>query len=280
MLFYRPENKKKALEILAREGELLLPVAGCTDVAVGKHEKVAKTDSIIDLSLLGELKYIREEDDFIEIGALATHAEIAGSNIIRNYAKVLSDACQTVGSPQIRNRGTIGGNISHASPSGDSIPALMSLNAEFILESENGARQISAVEYFIGPGKTVRKKNELLVAIRFKKTGKGYKHCFFKLGQRKSLSCSKISLAFTASPEGDVIRDVRVSLGAVAPTVIRASKTEEFLSGKTPSHETIVKACEIVQAEVSPISDLRSTKEYRKQMASALLEKALKEMVQ
>lgn len=275
MAYYRPEAVMEALVILEREGDNLMPVAGCTDISVLKEEKKLDQYSFLDLSYIKDLKFIEERDGYIYIGPLSTHGEIASSGLIKQKAYVLASACASVGSPQVRNRATIGGNICHASPSGDSIPALYILDAEFKLESKGKSRFVKATNYFTGPGKTIRTDQELLSAIRFKPLGDTYFSDFIKLGQRKALACAKVSMAFGANITDNKLEDVRISLGAVAPTVVRTSKTEEYLNGKEINDEVVESACKIIKTEVSPITDLRSTDKYRRQMAGVLLEKLI-----
>jgi len=276
MSFFRPGGIPEALKILKEEeAAYIKPLAGGTDIGVARAEGTLKCDGFLDLSSIPGLSYIREEDGYVVLGALVTHGEAAASPLIQNKAPILSQACITVGSPQIRNRGTLGGNINHASPSGDSIPALMALNAEVKVESAQGERRILLEEYFTGPGKTVRYNTELLTEIWFKPLNEKYYCLYQKLGQRKSLSCSKASMAFVAAHEADRITDVRIAMGAVAPTVVRGHRTEAFLEGKVLTKEIIEQAAEIVRGEVSPIDDLRSTASYRKEMMGVLITKAL-----
>jgi len=275
MSYHRPKSVAQALEILDQEGKSLKPIAGCTDISVAKEEKVLDRHSYLDLSFVDELKYIIEKDGFIHLGPLVTHGDIAASDLIKSRAPVLAEACSTVGSPQIRNRGTVGGNICHASPSGDSIPALYVLNAEFHLESKGGGRWAPAVEFFTGPGKTIRTDGEIVTGIRFRPLSKSYRSKFFKLGQRKSLSCSKVSLAFCANIMDGKTSDVRIAMGAVAPTVIRAPRTEKYLEGKKIHKEVIEESSRMICQEARPISDVRSTGKYRKKMVGVLLEKVL-----
>lgn len=276
MAYFRPMTVEEAVNILDREKITLKPIAGCTDVCVQKEEGLLKIRDYLDLSYVDSMKNIEEKDSHVIIGALVTHADVASSELIKEKGAILAQACSTVGSPQIRNRGTIGGNINHASPSGDSIPALITLNAEILLQSKDNKRWIPLVEFFTGPGQTIRKENEIMTAVRFKPLGKDYFCLYQKLGQRKSLACSKASLAFVARVDDKVVSDVRIAMGAVAPTVIRAPKTEKFLEGKKIESDTIQRASELAIQEAKPISDLRSTAEYRKNMMGSLIEKALK----
>lgn len=274
MSYFRPLTKEEALETMSKISGLM-PLAGCTDISVGRQEKKLLCNDFVDLSYINTMRFIKERDGYIYLGAMTTHNDAADSPVIQSRASFLSDACGTVGSPQIRNRGTLGGNINHASPSGDSIPPLMALNGEFLLESRENSRWVKAVDFFTGPGKTVRKPEELLTEIRFLPLTKQHKSFFFKLGQRKSLSCSKVSLAFCGVYNANILSDVRIAMGAVGPTVLRAKKTEAFLEGKKLDKNIIEEACHIITGEASPIDDLRSTAEYRSKMTGILLEKSL-----
>ncbi|MFP4499254.1 MAG: FAD binding domain-containing protein [Vulcanimicrobiota bacterium] len=278
MAYYRPTLLKEALEFLKEHKNSIIPLAGCTDLSVAKHRGDLKAENYLDLTFIQNLNVIKEEDEFLFIGPLVTHSQAAASPVLHEKGAILSQACATVGSPQIRNRGTVGGNICHGSPSGDSIPAFYTLNSELKLQNEDGERWIQISDFFTGPGKTVRKNDELLTAIRFKPLSQDYFCLYQKLGQRKSLACSKASVAFVAKKENARIADVRIAMGAVAPTVIRASKTEEFLAGKQITPELIKKASEMIQDEVTPIDDLRSTACYRKKMMGVLLEKVLEKL--
>jgi CO/xanthine dehydrogenase FAD-binding subunit len=277
--YYRPSTVEEAVNILKENGDLLKPIAGCTDVGVALEEKILDRRNYLDLSFIDELKGIREKDGYIYIGALTTHAEIVESDIIKKAAPVLSMACSTIGSPLIRNRATIGGNVCHASPSGDSIPALMVLDSELLLKNSNNERWVPIGQFFTAPGKTKRDDSEILVSIRFKPLSDKHICIFHKLGQRKALACSKASMAFIAEVKGRQLRDVRIAMGAVAPTVVRGYKTEEFLNNREINAEIIKKASESVSSEVNPIDDLRSTAEYRKNMMGVLLEKSLNNLV-
>ena len=273
--YYRPDTIEKAVEILKEHGTRLKLIAGCTDVSVGRQEKMLDRFNFIDISYIDALKGMCESDGYVHIGATTTHNDISKSDVIKRTGEVLAQAVSTIGSPLIRNLATVGGNVSHASPSGDSIPALMVLNAEMHLVKEGSDRWVPAADYFTGPGRTVRTDEELLVEIRFKPLG-GYFHLWQKLGQRKALACSKANMAFSAKIDGGVISDVRIACGAVAPTVIRCSKTEEFLNGRKLDDETAAKAVHLVMTEVKPIDDLRSTGEYRTYAIGQLLEKAIR----
>ncbi|RLD11455.1 MAG: xanthine dehydrogenase family protein subunit M [Chlamydiae bacterium] len=248
-------------------------LAGGTDLLVRLKDEMNQHD-IIDISHLKELKGISIADDKIKISALTTFSELIENEIIAENADVLVQAAEIIGSSQIRNRGTIGGNIANASPAGDSIPPLFVLEAEIETSGKNGTRIIPIKDFFKGPGRTILKKCEIISSVIIPKN-KDYRGAFVRLGQRKSLAISKVSLAALFKVEDERITETRIALGAVAPTVIRASKTEKFLIGKKLNDETISEAEKIICDEVSPISDIRSIAEYRKEMCGELLEQAI-----
>jgi len=251
-------------------------IAGGTDLLIRVKDHMLPDDfTVIDISGLEELKGIEVSDDYIIIRSLTTHGEIAKNPALKEHAPSLTEGCHTVGCPQIRNRATVGGNISNASPAGDSLPPLYVLGAEVNLVKGEKNRWVRINEFFKGPGKTVLEPFEIVKEIRIP-LRKDYYGRYMKLGQRRALAISKVSLAIEGKKDGGKIGDVKIALGAVAPTVIYASKTEAFLVGKELTEEVIEDAVKIVEEEARPISDIRSTREYRKGMCGVLLEKALK----
>lgn len=271
MKYFTPKSLDEALEVLEKEKNNLKILAGGTDLIVLLKEKKIRTDGILDIGYISSLKYIKEEKGLIKIGPLATHSEVEKNSLINEKAWVLKEAVSTIGSPQIRNRGTIAGNLAHSSPAGDSIPALAVLDGVLTLASARGERIVAVEEFFTGPGKNVMEKDEIIKEIALKPLKSGAIAFFSKLGQRKSLAISKVSIAFKALYSNGVLSEVRIALGAVAPTVIRAKKTEEFLEGEKISRKNIEEACQIVVDEASPIDDIRSSMDYRKKMTGVLL---------
>ncbi len=271
-------NVNEALGILNQYKGDCVVLAGGTDLIVKLKERTIVPRIVLDITKIKELRFIRENEDRIHIGPLVTHTELAESSIIQNRAPVLYQAISHLGSPLIRNIATIGGNCVTASPVADTVPALFVLDAKLTLLCSGGKRRIVPIEEFgIGPQKCIIAPNELLTEITFRRVKPGEISFFRKLGQRKTLAISKVSCAFWGSIKNNKFQDVKVALGAVAPKVIRAYKTEEFLRGKEPTVEVIKQAGEIARTEATPITDVRSTQEYRKAMAGNLLVKGLVE---
>ena len=276
--YARPESLRQALEILEQGDERVKVLAGGTDLLVFIQEGVISPRLVVDLGGIAELKSIEEKYERIRLGALVTHEEAAASPLIREKAGVLREACAEVGSPQIRSRGTIGGTLVTASPSGDVIPALVALGASLALTSLHGERAVSIEEFFTGVKKTVIRHDELLTFVSFPSAEPSARGFFKKLGQRKALAISKVSVAACLDLQQGAVRSCRIALGAVAPTVIRATKTEAYLQGKKLDRGTIAQAARIVSSESRAITDLRSEADYRNEMTGVLLERGLEEI--
>ncbi|MCR4433410.1 MAG: xanthine dehydrogenase family protein subunit M [Caldiserica bacterium] len=278
--YFRPRTLKEALSILTQERAKVL--AGGTDLLVKMKDGLLRPESVMDISFLEELKFIREEEGMVTIGALATHSMLERSPIINTKAPHLAEASRSIGSPQIRNVATIGGNIVNASPAGDSLPPLYTLEAELLLESEKGSRIVAIEEFFTGPGQSIIEPHELLTAIRFKAPRGELLTFFQKLGQRKALAISKVSVAFLATCAADkkFLRKVRIALGAVAPTVIRAREVESFLENGSINEEMVDLAAKLCSEEARPISDIRSTLVYRKKVTGELLKRGLSQFIE
>jgi len=250
-------------------------LAGCTDVMVYLREGLLQEGALLaDISGLQEMNFIKESGSFIEIGGLTPFCDIIGSAIVKKYAPVLAEASKTIGSPQLRSRATIGGNLGNASPAGDSLPALAVLDAEVVTRLGGSVKKYQVSKLFAGPKKTVLKNGELITAVKFKKPGAA-KGVFVKLGSRNSMAISKLSVAVLYSAEKNKVKNIRIACGAVAPTVVRATKTEKFLTEKKLDQFVISEAKEMLRKEISPISDIRSTGGYRRAAAANLLENIL-----
>jgi len=276
--YQRVNTVSEALEVLSGNNETLKILAGGTDLLVMIQENLISPGELLDISRIEELKGIEEDEGRIRLGALVTHGRIAESSLLREKALPLVESCTEVGSPQIRNLGTIGGNLVMASPSGDSIPALYVLGAEVILASKEGERSIPIEDFLIGVKKSVIRPDELLVAISFPGMSADDRGFFKKLGQRKALAISKVSISAIVSLRDGVVTSVRIALGAVATTVIRTPRTESFLVGQALTPEVISEAARLCSEESRAITDIRSTAGYRDEMAGLLLARGLEEI--
>ncbi len=305
-----------AFSVLTYKNETIRVFAGGTDLVVRLKQDMVREDSLLDISRVKELSGIYESEGFIHVLPLTTHTEIVESDLIKRYAPILRDACLTIGSPQIRNKGTIGGNVANASPAGDSIPALFAHEAMLKLESVSRKRVISVEDFFVGPGKTTRKPDELLTDIFFSKfknnplkKSADYKGLnpleksadllfsnprslsgdsrrlndtgfFKKVGQRKGTTISVVNVAVNLRYMGDNrFSKAVVSFGAVAPTVVRGRLVEKaIIDSEVDSPEKILYISRLAFREVSPIDDIRGTLEYRRDMSINLLYEGLLEL--
>jgi len=272
---FSPVYVPECLNLLERFPDAKI-LAGGTDLLVRLKDEINQPD-IIDITHIKELKGISDLDDKVRIGALSTFTEIIESKHMAENAGTLVQAAEMIGSPQIRNRGTIGGNIANASPAGDSLPPLFVLEAEIEIAGMNYSRKIPIKDFFKGPGESVLTDGELISAVLIPKM-KNLQGAFVRLGQREALAISKVSLALLLKIKDDKIEEARIALGAVAPTVIRAPQTEKKLKGQKKYNSVISEAKKIICEEVSPISDIRSIAEYRKEMCGILLEEAFEQL--
>ncbi len=270
-----PKTLTDALEILSQHHERLYILSGGTDLIVRMQDGVVHPRHLLNLSFISELKEISIENDWLTFGANVTFGDILENDLFQKHAQPLYQAARLMGSPQIRNVATVGGNIANASPAADSVPPLCVLEAEICLESTNGIRWVRIEHFAQGPGKTIRKPTELLTKIRFPIRPAHWRGGFLRLGQREALAISKVSLAFWGDFSGGTIRTVRLALGAVAPTVVCAPKTQAFLSGKNLTEAVLKEAAALLKTEVQPISDIRSDADYRREMCGVLLKRAL-----
>lgn len=277
--YQKARTVSEALEILSRSTESTKILAGGTDLLVMIQEKLISPRGVLDINGLDELRGIEEIDGRIRLGALVTHGRIVESSLLREKAIPLVEACSEVGSPQIRNLGTIGGNLVMASPSGDSLPALSVLGAEVILTSNERERALPIEDFLIGVKRSVIRSNELLVAVTFPAMRPDDRGFFRKLGQRKALAISKVSTAVVISLRDEVIASIRIALGAVATTVIRTPRTESFLTGQALTPEVISEAARLCSEESRAITDIRSNAAYRDEMAGLLLARGLEEII-
>jgi CO/xanthine dehydrogenase FAD-binding subunit len=273
-----PRTLNEALSILKDEVDGVYILGGGTDLIIRIKERRIKPRILLDLSRIEELHFIEEEKDHIRIGAMTKIEEILDSETVRKYAIPLHDSAKVFGSVQIRNLATIGGNIVNASPVAETVPPLFVLQAKLILKSARGEREISIEDFSTGPGESVIERDEILKEIYFQKMKENECGFYKKLGQRKALAISKVSVAFLGCIESGIIKYARIALGAVAPKVIRAKRAEEFLKGKKLEDSTIKEASLIASSESSPITDLRSTDSYRRDMVASLLYMGLIEL--
>lgn len=253
------------------------PVAGGTDLLVQiTGELGPPPERVLDIWRLDELRGISLEQDQLVIGALTTYTEIRRSPICAEHLPALVDAAATIGAAQIQNRGTIGGNVINASPAGDSLPVLLATDAMMVLGSADGERVVPATEFWPAYRQTARREDELLLRVAIPlPTGRRVR--FRKIGTRRAQAISKVVMALAWREDGGVWRDVRLALGSVAATPIRAHETESVLEGAASRRQSADHAAAVLAAELRPIDDVRSTAEYRRAVAARVLHRLLRD---
>jgi CO/xanthine dehydrogenase FAD-binding subunit len=255
------------------------PIAGGTDLMVALTGELGEPpDRIVDLWGLDALRGIAIDGEAISLGALTTYTEIRRSAVCREHLPGLVEAAATIGAAQIQNRGTLGGNVVNASPAGDTLPVLLAADASFVVGSARGERTIPANEFWPAYRRTALAPDELLLRIRIPLMA-GWELRFRKVGTRRAQSISKVVLALGWRDGGGASAwtDVRLALGSVAATPIRATATEAVLWGRAPTPETADKAAETLARELHPIDDVRSTAEYRRLVAARVLHRLVRE---
>ncbi len=261
------------------------PIAGGTDLMVALTGELGEPPArVVDLWGLDDLRGIVIDDDAVVLGALTTYTQIRRSAVCREHLPGLVEAAATIGAAQIQNRGTLGGNAANASPAGDTLPVLLAMDAAFILGSVRGERLVPAADFWPAYRQTALAADELILRIRIP-IGTGREVRFRKVGTRRAQSISKVVMALTwrdggheHAPIARGWRDVRLALGSVAATPIRARTTEGVLEGRPPTPETADLAAETLARELDPIDDVRSTAEYRRLVAARVLHRLIREV--
>jgi xanthine dehydrogenase small subunit len=253
-----PRSLVDALKLLRDEGPLV-PMAGCTDLYVALNFGTLKDTRFLNLWRLSALRTIEMRGGLLSIGALATHSDLIRSPLVRRRVPMLVSAAREVGGVQIQNRGTIGGNVANASPAGDTLPVLAAAEAMVVLKSASETRRIPFAQFYTGYRETVRRPDELIVG--FEIPAIHGRQCFRKVGTRAAQAISKVVVAAVVGERP------RIALGSVAPTVVRATRTEAALAAGASMED----AQATLLAEIAPIDDIRSTAEYRRRVAANLL---------
>jgi CO/xanthine dehydrogenase FAD-binding subunit len=268
--FYRADTLDDLYRLLAETGGRV--IAGGTDALVQMQRGAFPAVCVIDASRIADLRYIREDGDRIEIGALTTYADLLASALVRRAAPSLIAAAETVGAPQTRARGTLGGNIANASPAGDMLPPLLALDAAVTLGSAGGARTLPLSDVLRGPRQTCLEPGEIIASIAFRRLTEPSGSAFIKLSNRRGMSIAVVSAAAAlALDSAGRIAEGRVALGAVAPTAIRSAAAEAVLVGQAPGADTFRRAARAALDDIAPISDVRATAAYRRSAAERLV---------
>ncbi len=271
------ESLQEAAAALAQAGESARIVAGGTDLILEIKRGVRQgITTLIDITKIPGLDEITEDDDgWIHLGPLVTHNHVVASSLIREKAFALLQACWEVGSPQIRNRGTVAGNLATASPANDTISPLMALDAKVKLLSSRGERVVDLSDFYTGVRKTVMEADELIADIFFKGLASNQPSYFIKTALRKAQAISVINVSVILTMEDDTVEEANITLGAAAPTIIHAEQAEVYLQGKSLTEEALAEAGTLAAGAASPISDVRGSASYRDYMLGVITKRSL-----
>ncbi|GJQ52087.1 MAG: hypothetical protein HKUEN02_09340 [Anaerolineaceae bacterium] len=260
---------EEVLTIKQVEGERARIIAGGTDLILELERGVRKgIETIIDVTRIPRLDAIAiDEDDIIHLGPLVTHNHCVESQLIRERAYPLARAAWEVGAPQIRNRGTIAGNLITASPANDTISPLMALGAVVTLQSASGSRTVTLKDFYTGVRKTVMQADEMLVDISFPAMKTTQRGAYLKIALRRAQAISLVSATLLLDFDANRITSASITLGAVAPTIVHAPEAERYLVGKELTEEVIATAADLTMQAAKPIDDVRGSAAYRREMA-------------
>jgi len=273
-----PNSLAEAMELLAENRGQARIVAGATDLLLEmeRGQRVGVT-VLIDITRIPGLDEITLDDGgWVHLGPLVTHNQVAASSIIRQRAFALARASWEVGSPQIRNRATVAGNLITASPANDTISPLIALNAQVTLRSKSGERMIPLDRFYTGVRRTVKADDEVLTDIAFHAADDGMRSTFLKFALRKAQAISVVNAAVVLTFDGGAVRKAAIALGAVAPTILGVPEAEAALEGKELSEESIDAAASLAAAASRPIDDLRASARYRRAMVKVMIRRALR----
>lgn len=274
--YYTVTTPDAISELLAKHGEQARLIAGGTDILVELQRGTRQTPVLIDVTRVPGLDTIRNgEDGLIHLGPMVTHAQAAASPVLQDYALPLAQACWGVGAPALRNRGTIAGNLATASPANDTITALIALDARIALRSVRGERFLSLRDFYTGVRRTVMAADEWISEIVFKPLKETQRGIYLKFGLRRSLAIAVVNIAIVLDFAGDIIRESRIALGSVAPTIIRAPEAEAELNGRPLTRESIEAAARWAAHAARPIDDVRGAAWFRTEEVFALTQQAL-----
>ncbi|MDO5564431.1 MAG: xanthine dehydrogenase FAD-binding subunit XdhB [Eubacteriales bacterium] len=277
--FYEAKNVEDAVEALQKDENAII-ISGGTDVLVKVREGKDAGKSLVSIHEIEDLKGVEiDNDGTIFIKSATVFYDITNNDIIKKHIDFLGDACDEVGGPQIRNMGTIGGNICNGATSADSASSMQVLNAKAILKGPNGTREVNVVkDFYIGPGRTVKDRSEVCLGFKIeKKEYEGFKGSYLKYGKRKSMEIATLGCAVMLKLEDDnkTISDFKIAYAVAAPTPIRCPQTEQFAKGQDVTNEIFLKElANKAFSECNPRSSWRASKEFREQIIKELAKRA------
>ena len=276
-----PQSLDEALNILHQGQAGLKIVAGGSDVIIQLRDGVLRANKLLNILPLKELRFIKKNSHRIHIGSLATYSDIINSQLTRDSAWILVEAAKQIGAVQLQNTATIGGNLGNASPAGDSLPPLYALDAVVVTRSKTGKRETPIEQFFVAYRKTALRSDELIEEVYFNAMNSKDRGAYTKLGLREAnaISIVDVAAALRGRSSHESFAEARVALGAVAPMITRARKSEKALTNAPLNEATMWKAATLAAEDASPIDDIRGSAEYRKDAVVSSVYQALYEAV-
>jgi CO/xanthine dehydrogenase FAD-binding subunit len=280
--YLAPKTVDEACTLLTKYKGKAKVIAGGTDLIVAMKKRTVSPQYIINIKSVSNLDYIRYSDsEGLRIGAMTTLHELETSSVVKKRCPMLAAATHEMAQPQIRNVATIGGNLCNAAPSADTAPPLIGLGAKVKMKSINAERTVALEEFFSGPGTTILRTDEILTEIQVPNPPPYTRAVYIKLPARTAIDIAAVGVAavVTLDSKQTAIVDAKIVLGAVAPTPIRARKAEDIIRGKAINEQLIDKASQSAADEARPISDVRSSANYRKEMVKVLTKQAIRQVI-
>ena len=277
--YYAPSSVEETSALLAELGPRAKVISGGTDLMVKMKHGLLAPEALVSLKRLEELRSIEHRPGIgVVIGARATHSDLMNSSLLNEKYLSISQTAHHMAANQVRNIGTIGGNLCNAVPSADLPPILIALGANVKLVGTAGERTVPLEQFFVGPGKTLMNQNEILTEIIIPDQATTGSH-YIKFGLRRSGSLAVVGVAVAVTVAGDTIKEARISLGAVAPTPMRALGAEGYLAGQSIGDDVLAEAGAIASQECKPISDIRGSAEYRRNLVRVFTKRALRKAI-
>lgn len=274
--YHFPESVEEAIRLLQHYGDRARIIAGGTDLLLRMEAEGYRPQALVDITRIPALRQIEVRDGRVVIGSAVTYSELLDFSPLAKSVPFLTRAIRTIGGVQVRNIATLVGNITNASPAGDTLPCLYVLNAEVHINGPRGERSLPIEQFILGVRRTALAPAEIVTHVTFPLPMDGWFGAFEKLGLRRAMAISVVSVAVMLGMEGGRVAEARCALGAVAPTVIRVPAVEKYLEGRALDDESIEQAGRYVAQVARPIDDIRSSAHYRSEAAAALVRRALR----
>ena len=279
--YFAPKSVKEAISLLSEYGPKAKVISGGTDLLAQMKQREVLPPCVISIGNIAELNFIKyDESKGLSIGVSTSVVDIANSPVVKSKFSILAQAAGLLGTPSIRNQATLGGNLCNAAPSADTAPPLLVLEARAIIAGVKGEKTIPLEQFFAGPGQTVLEQGHLLTQVQIPNLPPHSGGFYLKQTRRHGADLAMVGVAALVVMEADILKDVRIALGAVAPTPIRARKAEAILRGYPMDDKRLEAAGHAASQEATPIDDVRSSAEYRKTLVAVLTRRTVTQAIQ